>query len=242
MKRERVIQDITGQRYGRLVAVRFDHYNEKKQDCWLFRCDCGNEKIIPAANVKWRRVQSCGCLIKEHITALHKQDITGKRYGRLTAIRPTDQRDVRGSIIWECRCDCGNTVFYSVSCLAQGRTKSCGCLYAETRSTSSQNRTDAVDGTFLSILVASKELRPDNSSGHTGVCYNKVRDNWKAYIDFQKQRINIGEFKNKEEAIRARKAMETRLHDSFISKNLENLSEYTKGKWNLYAGEKVQEE
>ena len=33
--------DITGQRFGRLVAEEFCYYNDKYQDCWRFRCDCG---------------------------------------------------------------------------------------------------------------------------------------------------------------------------------------------------------
>ena len=32
--------DITGQRFGRLVAEEFCYYNDKYQDCWRFRCDC----------------------------------------------------------------------------------------------------------------------------------------------------------------------------------------------------------
>ena len=34
-------------------------------------------------------------------------DITGMRFGRLIAIRPTSERKNR-SVVWECRCNCGN--------------------------------------------------------------------------------------------------------------------------------------
>ena len=230
-------QDITGKRFGRLVAIKFEYYDDKYRDCWLFLCDCGNEKILPAANVKWGGVRSCGCLALEHIQSLNRRDITGEKYGRLTAICPTEQRDMAGSIVWECRCDCGNTAFYSVNRLKQGRTKSCGCLYDETRVCSSENRTDAVDETLLSILVSSKEPRADNTSGHTGVCYEKRRDVWMAYIDYQKKRIYLGSFKEKEEAIRVRKAAEARLHDPVILENWNSLSEKGKEKWKKYVKE-----
>lgn len=36
-------------------------------------------------------------------------DLTGQRFGHLTAIRPTDQRR-KGATVWEWRCDCGATV------------------------------------------------------------------------------------------------------------------------------------
>ena len=227
-------QDITGKRFGRLVAKEFKHFDENFSDCWLFHCDCGSKKVMPAARVKWGRVRSCGCLAAEHIESLNRQDITKKKFGRLTAISPTDKRDVSGSVIWECLCECGNTVFYSVNRLKQGRTKSCGCLYAESRTTCAENRPDAIEGTLLSILVASKEPRADNSSGHTGVCYDKRRGSWMAYIDFQKKRIYLGVFKEKEDAIRTRKEAEARLHDPIIQENCHKLSERGKEKWEFY--------
>lgn len=74
--------DITGQRWGRLVAVRHVGYTTieqtgKKQAVWLWQCDCGNTKEIPATQVKHGGTRSCGCKAMEHITELRKQDITG---------------------------------------------------------------------------------------------------------------------------------------------------------------------
>ena len=74
--KKRQIQDIAGKRYGRLVAEEFKHYDEKHRDCWGFRCDCGNKKIIAAANVKWGGVRSCGCLAAEHLADMSKKNIT----------------------------------------------------------------------------------------------------------------------------------------------------------------------
>lgn len=227
-------QNITGKRFGRLVAVEFKYYNDKHEDCWLFKCDCGNEKIMPAANVKWCRVRSCGCLQSEHIEHLRKMDITNQRFGRLTAIRPTPNHDSSGSIIWECKCDCGSTVFYSVNRLTQGRTLSCGCLYRDTRGTCSENRADAVEGTLLSALVSSKTLHANNSSGHTGVYLDKRTEKWQAYINFQKKRYHLGMFKTKEQAIRARKSAEKKLFDPLIQERWDRLTEESRQKYLAY--------
>ena len=54
-------------------------------------------------------------------------DIAGQRFGRLVAVRPTDQRNKQGGIIWECQCDCGNTFFTDAHSLKKGNTKTCGC-------------------------------------------------------------------------------------------------------------------
>ena len=54
------------------------------------------------------------------------KDLTGKKFGRLTAIKPTDERKNR-SVVWLCRCECGNTALASSRNLTVGITTSCGC-------------------------------------------------------------------------------------------------------------------
>jgi hypothetical protein len=54
-------------------------------------------------------------------------DIAGQRYGKLVVIRQVDGR-LRGSSLWECRCDCGGTTIKSSNMLRTGHAKSCGCL------------------------------------------------------------------------------------------------------------------
>ena len=110
-------------------------------------------------------------------------------------------------------------------------------MYEETRATCFDSRTDAVEETRLSILVAAKEPRSDNTSGHTGVCFDKRRNVWIAYINFQNKRINLGSFKGKEEAICARKYAEAQLHDPVILENWDKLSESAKEKWKAYGNE-----
>jgi len=62
-----------------------------------------------------------------------RHDLKGKRFGRLTALRPTSKR-AGGCIIWECRCDCGTyALVRSVHLARPGKdvTRSCGCLAVE---------------------------------------------------------------------------------------------------------------
>lgn len=58
------------------------------------------------------------------------KDLTGKRFGRLTAER-TDGRDNQGHYRWLCKCDCGNTITVTGTYLTRGETRSCGCLHTE---------------------------------------------------------------------------------------------------------------
>lgn len=59
------------------------------------------------------------------------KDLTGMRFGRLTAIkRIADHIEPSGRKVamWECACECGNTIAVPAKRLKGGITKSCGCL------------------------------------------------------------------------------------------------------------------
>lgn len=55
------------------------------------------------------------------------KDITGQKFGRLTALEPTNER-YHGSVVWKCQCKCGGEYLGPTLSLLSGRVKSCGCL------------------------------------------------------------------------------------------------------------------
>ena len=56
-------------------------------------------------------------------------DLTGKRFGRFTAIAFLGR--TKSSSIWLCKCDCGTIKPVRYANLGNGHTKSCGCLNVE---------------------------------------------------------------------------------------------------------------
>lgn len=54
------------------------------------------------------------------------KDLTGQKFGHLTAIRPTKYRNSSGMVMWECSCDCGSHKLVSTYQLTSGGTISCG--------------------------------------------------------------------------------------------------------------------
>lgn len=58
-------------------------------------------------------------------------EITGMKFGRLTAVRKLSERTPCNHILWECVCDCGNITKATSTDLKRGNTKSCGCLQRE---------------------------------------------------------------------------------------------------------------
>lgn len=63
-----------------------------------------------------------------------KKNITGQKFGRLTAVAATEERRAE-SIVWLCVCDCGQHTKASTSSLNCGHVKSCGCLNDDVRRT-----------------------------------------------------------------------------------------------------------
>jgi len=57
------------------------------------------------------------------------KDITGKKYGKLTALYPSYVKNKR--TYWSCECECGIICIIGSAHLATGATKSCGCLKKE---------------------------------------------------------------------------------------------------------------
>lgn len=53
-------------------------------------------------------------------------NLTGQKFGKLTAVA---KKDVRGShVYWLCECECGNTKIVRGSHLTNGHVRSCGCI------------------------------------------------------------------------------------------------------------------
>lgn len=60
-----VLNDLTGQRFGRLVVVARTE-NRSGRTHWKCQCDCGNDAIVAAYRLTGpQRTQSCGCLTRE---------------------------------------------------------------------------------------------------------------------------------------------------------------------------------
>ena len=114
------IKDLTGQTFGRLKVISLAEDKIGQSVAWECECSCGGKKKVGSQHLVRGLVKSCGCLQTEI------EDLSGQTFGRLTAIAPTTER-VRGSVVWECECSCGNKV--KISHIKH--RKSCGCLQKE---------------------------------------------------------------------------------------------------------------
>ncbi|MCC8022676.1 MAG: transcriptional regulator, partial [Clostridiales bacterium] len=204
------VPDLTGQEFGALtVTGRAPSQNGRA--AWLCRCACGNEITALGRDLRQGRKRSCGCRSKgPGRTGL---DLTGRRFGRLTALEATEKRDGRGSVIWRCRCGCGQEAEVSAGGLLYGSRVSCGCLKREAQR-NVHNTLHFVDGTCVEFLEKRRQRR-DNASGHAGI-YRMQNGKYRAQIGLQGKRYSLGSFSTYEEALQARLRAEEELFGDFL--------------------------
>ena len=92
--------DITGQKFGRLVAIKATEGRSKKGVLWLCQCDCGNTKLVASTHLRCGSVRSCGCL---------KEELRGKNFKKHGGSRTRLYR------IWKqihTRCNNPNSINY----------------------------------------------------------------------------------------------------------------------------------
>lgn len=204
-------KDLSGQRFGRLVTVA--PTGEKKGDSFLWRCkcDCGRETLATATALSKGQVRSCGCLADEAKRARFV-DLKGQRFGRLTALEPTDTRYGSGSVVWRCRCDCGQETFQSANVLREGRVVSCGCKKHE--SDVLLRKLEYIDGTCIQFISNTDKRSVRNTSGYRGV--QQVGEKWRACISFKKKKYSLGTYETLQEAVTVRKKAEGVLYGEFL--------------------------
>ena len=123
-----------------------------------------------------------------------RRDLTGNRFERLVVVKYAGTNK-SGSPLWECRCDCGKVSYVTTGHLTDGTTRSCGCLYTESRHTI--NKTHGESKTRLYRIWADIKTRCYNSKstnyykyGGRGIC---MCDEWfESYQTFEKWALSNG--------------------------------------------------
>ena len=116
--------NLTGQTFGQLTVLyrcKSPYDDNGKNAWWKCECSCGIRKPIVAYKLKNGSAKTCGC------NQAHRLDLSGQKFGKLTAIEPTTKRS-RRMVVWKTICDCGNIKYVVTKDLTAGSVTSCGCL------------------------------------------------------------------------------------------------------------------
>lgn len=157
-----------------------------------------------------------------------KLDLTGQRFGRLVVIRKSGERTNAGEVLWECKCDCGEFSVVKSGNLRSGSTKSCGCLRKEVVSKKMKTKSyhakmvEARKGkTFVeetSLGNLAQKTPSNNTSGQKGVCWNKREKKWQSDIKIKGEKIYLGRYVDKQDAINARLEAEEKYFKPILEK------------------------
>lgn len=126
---------------------------------------------------------------------------------------PTKERDRKGSVYWQCICDCGKEAKVTENGLVHGNNRSCGCLKRENQKRV-VDQLHMVDGTCLEWLEKRKS-RSDNTSGFRGI-YCLKNGRYRVGIGFKRERYYLGTYDSMEEAVKVRLEAEKNIHGEFV--------------------------
>lgn len=205
-------EDLTGMRFNRLVVIEYSH-NRNSHSYWLFRCDCGTEKILRANIVKNGSTKSCGCFHVDRITSHGQSEhplytcwnaMMQRCYNEKQGAYPDyGGRGIGVCERWRNAHGLANFIEDMYDLYQEGLTLERKLVNEDY---SPQNCEWATYG-----KQAYNRRKPRNNlSGKTGVCYleNKPNLNWHAYIYKDSKKINLGRFASFEEAVAAREVAE----------------------------------
>lgn len=207
-----------GKEYGRWTVIGEPIMTARGKRKWLCRCACGTERYVLAQNLAYGGSFSCGCVRKKRrpsdktVPQSGYKDIAGQRFHRLTALYPMPDRKKR-SVVWHCRCDCGNEVDISYNELVYTTRQSCGCQKREYDGQFFKENLTRVDGTSIDQL-RSKKLSKNNTTGYKGVYL--IRGKYVAKIVFQHKQYFLGTYESIDDAVQARRRAEAILAEGTV--------------------------
>lgn len=242
--------EIIGNKYGRLSVIKKDdEYKDKNHTKWICECDCG--KIISAyrsALISGRQV-SCGCYKKEIASARLKEtmrksnvyNLSGE-YGvgstfntnRVFYFDLEDYEKIK-NYCWR-----EDSNGYIVSNDYKNDKK---IIYMHRIVCDVNDKNIEVDhcghNTFdnrkINLRIAShtenhqnNKMFSNNTSGATGVYYDKRYNKWQAYITCDNKRISLGQYDVFADAIKARKIAEEKYFKSWSYDNSMSMYEANK--------------
>ena len=93
---------------------------------WICKCKCGKKVEVRTRDLLLGHTKSCGC----RQSTIRRSELIGQKFGKLTALYSLPERE-GSSVVWHCKCDCGNEIDVPRKRLITGNTKSCGCLKSQ---------------------------------------------------------------------------------------------------------------
>lgn len=235
------IKDLSGQKFGRLTVLsEYERRTIKPGDTrtyWKCKCDCGTVKFIPAIHLQSGRTVSCGCQRADSCRKnaslrkrkLNKYDLTSKPYGigyctndnsefyfdleDYDKIKDYSWSHHNGYIVTSIK-----SVPVFIQTIIMPPPHDLHTSHIHGKESAYDNRKSNLRFCNKSMVLWNMPIRPNNTTGVTGVYHNKKLDMWVAQLTHNKK-IESRRFKTKEEAIAQRKEWEEKFFGVFSRDN-----------------------
>lgn len=205
-------QNLIGQKFSRLIVVDLFSVDSKNQKRYSCICDCGNTKVVLSRNLKNGNTKSCGCLQKEIVSKNSTK--TGQGRSPLAKVWQRIKQSCLNpkSHAYEYYGGRGITICDKWLTF-EGFFEDMGATYQEGLEI---DRNDVNKGYCpencswedRSWQAFNTNMRCSNTSGKTGVYWNKKLCKWETKITKDGLNIFLGYYFIFEEAVVAREAAE----------------------------------
>lgn len=225
-------KSLVGQRFGNWTVI-----SEIDAIRSLCKCDCGTIKPVTRTSLKQGTSKSCGCLSKYHARKRRKvckYDLTND-YG-IGYTRNGDEFyfdledfDKIKNYLW-----CCNKEGYLMTSIDGKMYRMHRVIMdcSDSKMWVDHINHDVKDNRKLNLRIVNNmqnqmnaKLRVNNASECAGVHYNKSKNRWIATIQVNKKRLFLGEYKDYEDAVNARKKAEDKYFTQYSYDNSMRISE-----------------
>ena len=234
--------DLTGQRFGNLTVIeRAENYispSGQQKAQWLCRCTCENLVIVQSQSLIKGLTKSCGCLAKEITSKIKKKyntyDLSGEYGIGYTAkgeefYFDLEDYDKIKNYCWHIDKDgyvCTSDYNNGKNNHKKMHRLIMNCIDADYDIDHKNGKLSKHDNRKFNLRIATRsqnnmnhDLRNDNTSGVTGVVWNKNKNKWHSRIFINNKRISLGYYTKFEDAIKSRKEAEEKYFGEFSYDN-----------------------
>jgi hypothetical protein len=218
--------DISNERFGKLIAIRKTNERYHNNAVWECRCDCGNFKNVSISHLKTKHTTTCGrCSNRwKFYENFCECEVIGSNGSITCFIIDLDDYEKISKYKWYIE----NHGY--VRGHVDGKKVS---LHRFIMNVEDEKEIDHInhnplDNRKSQLRVCSakqnmmnKVLYSNNKSGTKGVHYYRWSNSWLVTITYNGEKIHLGYYKTKDEAIRARKEAEQKYFGEYAYKEAE---------------------
>lgn len=238
----KIRKDLTNQTFGGLTVIkRANDINHEA--AWLCKCSCGKMIIANTRALTSSHKKSCGCLKSKIVCQRNKNGIkrnnyiinedgktvTGFTFDNKPFLIDLEDYDVVKKYTWH------NSKGYLIAHVYKNNKRTTIRMHRLILNIDNQYLSNQIvdhinHDTFdnrksnLRIVNSSKNqmnrvISKNNTSGCNGVKYHKATQKWIAQITINNQRITLGLYENKTDAITARHLAEEKYYGDYSYQN-----------------------